>query len=164
MMSVPLFPTLDKVVLVVQDTSLNLLFAGHDTSASAIMLAVRHLKIHPEVLLKLRQEQQEVSRLSFVLHFSVLPLFSSSSLSLSLPHVPPPWPLPCPCCCSTFCYIPFQFFPSPFYCVAVSASCWLSEHASVSGCTCKQHANRLTMHIAVVVPTLLPPKLSIDSI
>lgn len=42
------------------DTSLNLLFAGHDTSASAIMLAVRHLKIHPEVLLKLRQEQQEV--------------------------------------------------------------------------------------------------------
>lgn len=42
------------------DTSLNLLFAGHDTSASAIMLAVRHLKQHPQVLHKLRQEQQEV--------------------------------------------------------------------------------------------------------
>lgn len=43
-----------------QDTSLNLLFAGHDTSASAIMLAVRHLKLQPAVLEKLRREQQEV--------------------------------------------------------------------------------------------------------
>ena len=45
---------------VVQDTSLNLLFAGHDTSATAITLAVRHLKLHPHVLSKLRQEQQQV--------------------------------------------------------------------------------------------------------
>ena len=48
---------------VVQDTSLNLLFAGHDTSASAIMLAVRHLKLQPEVLQKLRTEQQEVGNI-----------------------------------------------------------------------------------------------------
>ncbi len=70
----------------VQDTSLNLLFAGHDTSASAIMLAVRHLKIHPEVLLKLRQEQQEVSELSFVSHFFFFLSSSFSSPFLS-PHV-----------------------------------------------------------------------------
>lgn len=140
MMSVPLFSTLDKVVLVVQDTSLNLLFAGHDTSASAIMLAVRHLKIHPEVLLKLCQEQQEVSRLSFVLHFfSVLPLFSSSSLAL--PHVPPAGEgslvlaLPLP-------LLQLLLFPLPVFPFAVllcidiggcsSLFCWLSEHASVS--------------------------------
>ena len=73
--------SVDKVVLVVQDTSLNLLFAGHDTSASAIMLAVRHLKIHPEVLLKLRQEQQEVSRLSHTSSSFFPPL----SLPLSFP-------------------------------------------------------------------------------
>ncbi len=73
----------------VQDTSLNLLFAGHDTSASAIMLAVRHLKIHPEVLLNLRQEQQEVSEL-FLSHGSSY-FFPPLSLSLPLPffaHVP----------------------------------------------------------------------------
>lgn len=43
-----------------QDTSLNLLFAGHDTSATAITLAVRHLKLQPHVLCKLREEQQQV--------------------------------------------------------------------------------------------------------
>ena len=48
----------------VQDTSLNLLFAGHDTSAAAITLAVRHLKLQPQVLQKLRQEQQQVGKLT----------------------------------------------------------------------------------------------------
>ncbi|KAL3157165.1 hypothetical protein ABBQ38_001405 [Trebouxia sp. C0009 RCD-2024] len=42
------------------DTSLNLLFAGHDTSAAAITLAVRHLKLQPHLLHKLCQEQQQV--------------------------------------------------------------------------------------------------------
>ncbi len=83
-------------VLVVQDTSLNLLFAGHDTSASAIMLAVRHLKIHPEVLITLRQEQQQVSEL-----FSSHGSYFFPPLSLSLPL---PLPLPFP---------PMNPFPGP---------------------------------------------------
>ena len=51
----------------VQDTSLNLLFAGHDTSAAAITLAVRDLKLQPHLLHKLRQEQQQVRQPFWVL-------------------------------------------------------------------------------------------------
>lgn len=54
-----------------QDTSLNMLFAGHDTSASAIMLAMRHLKLQPQILQRLRQEQQEVSAMLCQLHYLV---------------------------------------------------------------------------------------------
>ena len=52
-----------KMLRCLQDTSLNLLFAGHDTSATAITLAVRHLCLQPHVLQKLRQEQQQVGKL-----------------------------------------------------------------------------------------------------
>ena len=57
--------------IALQDTSLNMLFAGHDTSASAIMLAMRHLKLQPCLLHKLRQEQQQVCYTT-----SPLPLWS----------------------------------------------------------------------------------------
>lgn len=55
-------PNVMDLLFYVQDTSLNLLFAGHDTSATAITLAVRHLKLLPHVLQKLRQEQQQVGK------------------------------------------------------------------------------------------------------
>ena len=56
-----------------QDTSLNMLFAGHDTSASAIILAMRHLKLQPHILQRLREEQQEVTR-------NTSPLYEEASL------------------------------------------------------------------------------------
>jgi len=143
--SVLFHATVDKLLLVVQDTSLNLLFAGHDTSASAIMLAVRHLKIHPGVLLKLRQEQQEVSELSFVLQFffffSFFFFLYSLSSSFSPCSIKPPlwpWPFPfpslqCPRSLSLTFSAPVPF-PAPFpfqlslvYCVlklvAVAGCC-----------------------------------------
>ena len=150
-MSVLFHATVDELLLVVQDTSLNLLFAGHDTSASAIMLAVRHLKIHPGVLLKLRQEQQEVSELSFVLQFFFFFSFffffySLSSWSSPCSIKPPlwPWPFPfpslqCPRSLSLTFSAPVPF-PAPFpfqlslvYCVLTLVAiagccCW---HASV---------------------------------
>lgn len=44
----------------VQNVAFNLLFAGHDTSASALTLLLRYLKQEPEVLEKLREEQRQV--------------------------------------------------------------------------------------------------------
>ncbi len=43
-----------------QNVAFNLLFAGHDTSASALTLLLRYLKQEPEVLGKLREEQRKV--------------------------------------------------------------------------------------------------------
>lgn len=43
-----------------QNTALNLLFAGHDTSASVLMLLLRFLKLYPQTLHKLREEQSMV--------------------------------------------------------------------------------------------------------
>lgn len=44
----------------VQDTCFHLVFAGHDTSASALTMLLSYLKQEPQVLHKLRQEQKEV--------------------------------------------------------------------------------------------------------
>lgn len=70
-----------------QDTSLNLLFAGHDTSASAIMLAMRHLKLQPHILNRLREEQQQVSRCSGWMPFVPSPLLLP--LTPTLPFLTP---------------------------------------------------------------------------
>ena len=43
-----------------QNTAFNLLFAGHDTSASVMVMLLRYLKLYPEVLKKLREEQRKV--------------------------------------------------------------------------------------------------------
>ncbi len=43
-----------------QNVAFNLLFAGHDTSASALTLLLRYLKQEPQVLEKLREEQRQV--------------------------------------------------------------------------------------------------------
>ncbi len=43
-----------------QNVPFNLLFAGHDTSASALTLLLRYLTQQPEVLQKLREEQRQV--------------------------------------------------------------------------------------------------------
>ena len=40
--------------------ALNLLFAGHDTSASTLFMLLRFLKLRPETLQKLREEQSKV--------------------------------------------------------------------------------------------------------
>ena len=47
-------------VLSLQSSLLTFLFAGHDTSASTLMVATRFLKQHPEALTKLRAEQAKV--------------------------------------------------------------------------------------------------------
>ncbi|DBB10930.1 hypothetical protein WJX82_007943 [Trebouxia sp. C0006] len=44
------------------NVAFNLLFAGHDTSASALTLLLRYLKQEPEVLEKLREEQRQVTQ------------------------------------------------------------------------------------------------------
>ena len=44
----------------VQNTALSLLFAGHDTSASVLMMLLRFMKLYPETLQKLREEQRKV--------------------------------------------------------------------------------------------------------
>eukprot|EP00891_Asterochloris_glomerata_P007227 jgi/Astpho2/7227/Aster-01537 len=44
----------------VKSSLLTFLFAGHDTSASTLMVATRFLKQHPEALTKLRAEQAKV--------------------------------------------------------------------------------------------------------
>ena len=81
-----------------QDTSLNMLFAGHDTSASAIMLAMRHLKLQPHLLHKLRQEQQQVCGTTFsiatvsctmlILDQSVLILYQYYAGAIPITQVP----------------------------------------------------------------------------
>ena len=43
-----------------QNTAFNLLFAGHDTSASVMVMLLRYLKLCPGVLQKLREEQRQV--------------------------------------------------------------------------------------------------------
>ena len=43
-----------------QNTAFNLLFAGHDTSASVMVMLLRYLKLYPGVLQKLREEQSKV--------------------------------------------------------------------------------------------------------
>ena len=43
-----------------QDTAFNLLFAGHDTSASTLMLLLRFFQQEPATLRRLRDEQQQV--------------------------------------------------------------------------------------------------------
>ena len=45
-----------------QNTAFNLLFAGHDTSASALAVLMRFLKLYPDALHKLREEQIQVGR------------------------------------------------------------------------------------------------------
>ena len=49
-----------KVVIVMQDTCFHLVFAGHDSSASALSMLLHYLKKEPWVMDKLRQEQSEV--------------------------------------------------------------------------------------------------------
>lgn len=44
----------------VQENCLTLLFAAHDTTASALAMLLRYLKEQPEVLQQLRAEQQQV--------------------------------------------------------------------------------------------------------
>lgn len=44
-----------------QDTAFNMLFAGHDTTASALTLMMRYLKQEPRVLQKVRDEQHQVT-------------------------------------------------------------------------------------------------------
>ncbi|KAK9828793.1 hypothetical protein WJX72_002103 [[Myrmecia] bisecta] len=43
-----------------QDLFLNLMFAGHDTSAATLLMLFRDLALHPEVMQKLRAEQAQV--------------------------------------------------------------------------------------------------------
>ena len=43
-----------------QNVAFNLLFAGHDTSASVMVMLLRYLKLYPGVLQKLREEQRQV--------------------------------------------------------------------------------------------------------
>lgn len=52
--------TLQHMALALQDTCFHLLFAGHDTSASALTMLLKYLKMEPRVLEQLRQEQQQV--------------------------------------------------------------------------------------------------------
>lgn len=47
-----------------QNVAFNLLFAGHGTVASAMTMLLRHLRLCPEVLQKLREEQSKVSHTS----------------------------------------------------------------------------------------------------
>ncbi len=47
-------------MLGLQSALLTFLFAGHDTSASTLMVATRFLKQYPEALTKLRAEQAKV--------------------------------------------------------------------------------------------------------
>ena len=47
-------------MLSLQSALLTFLFAGHDTSASTLMVATRFLKQYPEALTKLRAEQVKV--------------------------------------------------------------------------------------------------------
>ena len=49
-----------KVAIVMQDTCFHLVFAGHDSSASALSMLLHYLKKEPWVMDKLRQEQSEV--------------------------------------------------------------------------------------------------------
>ena len=44
-----------------QDVAFNMLFAGHDTTASALTLMMRYLKQEPGVLQKIRHEQHQVT-------------------------------------------------------------------------------------------------------
>lgn len=46
-----------------QDVALNMLFAGHDTTAASLTLMLRYLKQEPQVLQKVRDEQQQVNPL-----------------------------------------------------------------------------------------------------
>ena len=50
-----------------QNAAFNLLFAGHDTSASVLMLLLRYLRLCPQTLEKLRNEQSKVLPSSFSL-------------------------------------------------------------------------------------------------
>lgn len=54
-----------------QDVCLNIMFAGYDTSASALMLLMQLIKKHPQVEKQLREEQAKVRedflRLVFIL-------------------------------------------------------------------------------------------------
>jgi len=43
-----------------QENCLTLLFAAHDTTASALTMLLRYLKEQPDVLQKLRAEQRQV--------------------------------------------------------------------------------------------------------
>lgn len=43
-----------------QDVAFTLLFAGHDTSAAALTMMLRYLKLEPRVLQQLRNEQLQV--------------------------------------------------------------------------------------------------------
>lgn len=49
-----------KHVLQVQDLAINLIFAGYDTCASSIHFLLRELFFNPQVLQRLREEQQQV--------------------------------------------------------------------------------------------------------
>lgn len=42
-----------------QDVCLNIMFAGYDTSASALMLLIQLVKKHPKVEKQLREEQTQ---------------------------------------------------------------------------------------------------------
>jgi cytochrome P450 len=44
----------------VQDILLNLVFAGHETTASVALTLLRELPRHPEVMAQLRAEQDKV--------------------------------------------------------------------------------------------------------
>ena len=44
-----------------QDVAFNMLFAGHDTTASALTLMMLYLKQEPRVLQKVRDEQHQVT-------------------------------------------------------------------------------------------------------
>ena len=48
-----------------QDLSLNVLFAGHETTTKALLLLLQRLKQHPAALASLREEQQKVAHSPF---------------------------------------------------------------------------------------------------
>ncbi len=52
---------INKVVTVLQDTCFHLVFAGHDSSASALSMLLHYLKKEAWAVDKLRQEQTQVS-------------------------------------------------------------------------------------------------------
>ena len=65
-----------------QNTAFNLLFAGHDTSASVMVILLRYLKLNPGVLQKLREEQSKVVShlLACCNHHGIVDMLSASRL------------------------------------------------------------------------------------